>query len=128
MKKLILIACIALVAAGCYNDKGDKLYPAPASVTCDTTVVTFAKDIQPILTASCNISGCHNTAGAPSSGGYDFTSYSAVHTVAVSPDNMLLGDINWESGHSPMPKGLPKLPQCDIDKITRWVNLGALNN
>jgi len=127
MKKLFIIAGLALVAAGCYNDKGDKLYPSPAAAVCDTTTITFSAHVLPIFNASCNLSGCHNTAGAPSSGGYDLSSYADARRAAVT-GNKLLGDIRWESGHSPMPKGLPKLSDCEINKITRWVNQGALNN
>jgi hypothetical protein len=128
MKKIMLIAGLSIVIAGCYNDKADKLYPSAATVTCDTTAITFTHDIVPILNASCAISGCHDAAGAVSSGGYNFSAYTDMHRAAVDPSNILLGDVNWESGHNAMPKGLAKLSACDINKITRWVNLGALNN
>src|SRR3954463_8183514 len=120
MKKIILISSLSLIIAGCYNDKADKLYPAPAVVTCDTTTITYAHDIQPIVAASCSISSCHDAAGAPLSGNNNFTTFTDIHTVALN--GQLLGDIRWESGHNAMPKGLPKFPDCDINKITKWVN------
>ena len=124
MKKILLIAGLSIIVAGCYNDKGDKLYPVPAVVTCDTTTITYAHDVLPILTANCNTNGCHD-ATAPSATN-NFLTFSNVHAVALN--GQLLGDINWAPTHNAMPKGLPKLSECDINKITRWVNLGSLNN
>lgn len=125
MKKILIIAVLSIAITGCYNDKADKLYPVAATVTCDTTTITYAHDILPIITAKCNIAGgCHDAQGAATSN-FDFTQYQPLNDVA---NNQLLGDIRWESGHNPMPKGLPKLSDCEIDKITRWVNQGALNN
>lgn len=108
--------------AGCYNDKYDQLYPTGTAV-CDTTTVSYAADVQPILTAKCNTAGCHD---ATASGGYTLTTHAGAQTAAGS--GKLLGSINWTAGFSAMPKNLPKLSDCEINKITRWVNQGALNN
>lgn len=124
MKKLIAIGAIAMITAGCYNDKADKLYPSPGTVVCDTTTVTYTDDIKPIFEAKCNTPGCHD-AGAIA-GGYNFTTQAGIQVPALN--GRIVGCINWASGFSAMPKGLPKLQQCEIDKITRWVNQGALNN
>ena len=130
MKKLMIVAGIFLLFGSCYNDKFDKLYPAPAVVvTCDTTAVSFANDIMPILTANCNIAGgCHDAAGSAVSG-YDFSGgYDIFHFQAKT--DILINDINGtpSAGHNAMPKNLPKISQCDINKMTAWVNQGALNN
>lgn len=128
MKKLMIVAGILLVLNSCYNDKYDKLYPVPVVVTCDTANVTFGNDIMPIITANCNVAGgCHDAAGAAVSG-YDFTEYGGIHSQATY--DILVNDINGtpSAGHHTMPKNLPKIAQCDINKITRWVNQGAPNN
>lgn len=123
MKKIIAIAGLALVTAGCYNDKYDKLYPV-GSVVCDTTTVTYTNDVKPILDAKCATAGCHDAATA--AGGYDLSTQVATKTSAT--DGKLVGTVNWTAGFSAMPKNQPKLSQCEINKITRWVNQGALNN
>lgn len=125
MKQLVAIFFIVLLA-GCYNDKADKLYPAPATpAPCDTTNVTFSKDVKPILLASCATSACHDAATA--SNGYDFSVYTGAMAGALN--GRLLSTIKQPSGEPyPMPKGLPKLDSCSINKITRWVNQGAQNN
>jgi hypothetical protein len=129
MKKLMIIAGVLLMFGSCYNDKYDKLYPAPPVTTCDTTTITYAHDIAPIIAQNCAISGgCHDASGAGTSG-YDYaTSISALQTNAH--DGSLISDINWAptKGHSNMPKNGAKLSACDINKITRWVNQGAQNN
>lgn len=120
----MLLLAGSTIVAGCYNDKADALYPSTGSTTCDTTTVTFATQVLPIMVANCAISGCHDASSVQ--GGYDLSSYNGVKQ---SVDNQrLLGSINWENGYQAMPQNTVKLTQCDINKITRWVNTGALNN
>lgn len=127
MKKIFLLALLPIIAVSCYNDKGDKLYPAPAANTCDTTSVSFSHDIMPILVASCNIAGgCHDAAGLPTSG-YDFSTYAGIQPVATY--DILINDINGtpSSRHNAMPK-TGTISQCDKNKLTAWVNQGSKNN
>ena len=130
MKKLTIAAALLLVLAGCYNDKYDKLYPATATTTCDTTTIKYSSDIQPIINSHCAISGgCHNAAGDANTGNLDFTIFSTLQSQATAA--LMLNDINFTpagKGHNAMPLSLPKILQCDIDKITRWVNEGAPDN
>jgi len=131
MKKITLAtAALLVLLAGCYNDKYDKLYPAipinPA--TCDTTTITYSHDIQPIIVANCYnpaAGTCHNAVG---SSGYNYEVFSVLQSNALS--GWLLTDITFNPtrGHNSMPKGGTKLSDCDINKITRWVNQGALQN
>lgn len=123
MKKLIVMAGALVVMAGCYNDKYDNLYPTGA-VVCDTTTVTYAATVKPIIDAKCATVGCHDAATA--GGGYDFSTHTG--TAASVTAGKLLGTVNWTPGFSAMPKNLPKLSSCEINRITRWVNQGALNN
>ena len=116
----------------CYNDKYDKLYPAPPTTTnsCDTTgTIKYSTDILPIINTSCAINGgCHNASGNPTTGGLDYTVFSILQ--AQSNASFMLNDINGTPtrGHNTMPLRLPALSSCDIKKLTRWVNEGAPNN
>ena len=123
MKKIVPFFALSLLAAGCYHDKADKLYPAQAA-TCDTTAATFSAVVRPVLENNCAISGCHDAATAES--GYVLDTYAGAQRAAAN--TQLLGTINHASGYQAMPQGLPKLSDCDIAKITSWVNAGALNN
>lgn len=129
MKKTVLITSVLVLIgiAGCYNDKYDSLYPAPV-VTCDTTSVSFANNVLPILNQYCNVAGgCHDAAGQSTSG-FNFTTYPGIQNVATTA--ILVDDIKQtpSKGDNAMPKGLPPIPQCDINIITAWVNQGALDN
>lgn len=122
MKK-ILIPALALLLTGCYFDKEDQLYPQgnTGGSGCDTTGMTYATDIAPILNQSCALAGCHDA--TTKSFGHDLSSYQGSVTAANS--NRLLGAINHSAGFNPMPKGLAKLDDCSISKITAWVNAGT---
>jgi hypothetical protein len=119
VQKLVPVLAIAglLVYSSCYKDNIETLYPT--STTCDTTTSTYATDIQPIVSVNCATSGCHDASTA--SGGYALDTYAGVETIVYN--GRLLGTIQAGT----MPKS-GSLSACSINKITRWVNLGALNN
>lgn len=120
MKK-IMIPLGILLFASCYNDKEDQLYPQPVG-GCDTANMSFATHIQPIMNQSCAIAGaCHNATAK--SLGHDLSSYAG--TVAAVNSGRYLGAIRHETGFFQMPKGMTKLGDCEIAKITAWVNQGT---
>lgn len=121
MKRIVTVMCL-IALAGCYNDKEDQLYPKTTTGGCDTANVTYAATIQPILTQYCATAGCHDATGL--GGGYNMTSYAGAQM--ASP--RMIGAITWQAGYSAMPKGMPKLGDCEIAKITKWVTMGAPNN
>ena len=110
-----------VISLGCYKDKRELLYPES---NCDTTNVTFIKDVQPIMNQSCAFSGCHQ--GSVPAAGINLSNYAGVKIVV--DNGGLLGSINHNAGFSPMPKGGVKLSTCEISKINAWINKGALNN
>jgi hypothetical protein len=128
MKRIMIAAGLLLMLGSCYNDKYDKLYPV-ASTTCDTTSISYTNDVAPIITAYCAISGgCHNASGDVATGGLDYTVFPILQSQATT--DLIVADINGTPGrgHSAMPLNLPKLSQCNINKITRWINEGAPDN
>jgi hypothetical protein len=111
---------LATLLSGCYYDKEELLYPD--GVVCDTVAVSYNADVQAILQLRCN--GCHG--GAFPSAGIDLTTHENV--LIYANGGGLLGSIRHESGFSPMPKSAPKIPVCEINKISAWINNGAPNN
>ena len=103
----------------CYYDSEEDLYP---QVQCDTSNVSFANDIQPILTNSCL--SCHNAFS--SQGDIDLEGHAAVVKYAL--DGSLVGSVQHDRGYSAMPQGTSKLEICKIEKMKAWVNAGAPNN
>ncbi len=119
---LFFILLLTFSGTGCYYDKEAVLYPGAAN--CDTTATpAYASTVVPILSANCY--SCH--AGAATLGaGIQLDTYNGLK--AKANDGKLLKAINHDAGASPMPKNSNKLSTCNIVKIRRWVNAGALNN
>jgi len=94
------------------------------TTVCDTSAaVLFSATVKPIMDAKCATSGCHDVSGA---GGYSLNTYAGVKACVTS--GRFMGSMNQTSGFKAMPQGGNKLDQCDINKIQKWVNAGALNN
>ncbi len=89
---------------------------------CDTAVFTYSGAIKNTMTGKCV--GCHN----PNSlgGNIDLSTYNGVKAVAVN--GKLYGSVAQTAGYSPMPKNSPKLSDCEIKQIQKWVNAGSPNN
>jgi hypothetical protein len=100
-----------LFIAACTKHNAEDDYPVP--VVCNTENVTFSQVVKPIIDAKCV--GCHS----------GFSQYAGIAGAATS--GKLLPAIN-HTGTYPMPKDQPKLDDCTIAKITKWVNEGAINN
>lgn len=119
-RNLIILLFIAVLGlSSCYKDKAELLQ---LGVGCDTTNVTYALTISPIIKSNCE--GCHS-GGAPS-GGILLTNYPEIKSAA--DNGRLMGTIRHEAGFSPMPKGGNSLSDCDIKKLEIWIKNGTLNN
>lgn len=123
MKKFVLLLSIIIIVfswLGCQNKKDEIAYPV---TTCDTLNVKYSVDIVGILQANCNV--CHASAIANSSGGGNkLDTYSNLQPYAQfgSLLNSITRSVNT------MPKGAPKLSDCNIAKIRTWVRNGYPNN
>jgi len=123
MKKFIFIFFVTgAILSGCYYDSEEALWPTlPGS--CDTTSVSFATDISPILGNYCL--SCHSNTAAPTSGNnIKLEDYADV----ASHADAVLGSVKHEAAYSPMPKGGGNLIECDINKLEAWINQGKLDN
>lgn len=125
MKKapLIIIFLITIVIMqSCYYDKAEQVYPINSN-TCDTTSITYTINMQPIIQNYCY--SCH-AGTAPSGGGIVLDSYAALKNFAAGGGS-LIGRITSTDPLVQMPRGGPKLSDCDISKIKAWVNAGTPN-
>ncbi len=114
---VIAAILIAGTQASCYKDSKEALYPSNA---CDTTNITWNKDIKTIVSNSCALSGCHDASTA--SGSYALNTFAGVKQIANNGRFIAV----IENGS--MPKGSSKLDDCTINKVRRWINTGALEN
>ena len=123
---LWITSCVWLWMSACTFDNEEETFPAEdGEVGCQTANISYLTDVLPIIRANCYV--CHdddnfNTLGS----GIDLEGYD---DLKIYVDNeRFFGSINREQNFSPMPRGAPKLDQCDLDKIKSWIDAGALNN
>jgi hypothetical protein len=121
-KRIWLGGLVLLASLSNYSCKYDSREDIAPTVSCDTSKVTFVLTIKPILVNNCV--ECHS--GLNPAGGLNYATYPDVTAVATSV--RLLGALKHLPGFQPMPRFAPKLPDCEILKIEKWVNEGALNN
>ena len=124
-KQVIILFIGIFLFSACYYDKKDQVYPQVVVTTCDTTNITYAVTVTNILNANCN--SCHGTASANvSGGGILLSTYASVKPYVTN--GKLINSVLQNGQASAMPKNMAKLDQCTINKLTLWVNKGALNN
>ncbi|MFZ1658527.1 MAG: hypothetical protein WAT61_06905 [Flavobacteriales bacterium] len=110
---------LTVLQTGCYYDVESDLYPMNF---CDTLSVSYTNTVLPIMQASCSVPGCHAPGG---SGTGDFTTYSGLKGQV---DNEKLIPAITQSGAAAFMPPSGKLSECEIQKITIWVNAGAPQN
>lgn len=123
--KPILIIGLALLFGACENDKFEEELP----VVKDN--VSFALDIQPILSAQC--AGCHNPANVEP----DLREGFAYGSLTEDEEGIIPGDsegselmemLEWESEDgNDMPPSTPISP-LQIALVAKWIDEGAQNN
>jgi hypothetical protein len=118
---------IIIIFAACSYHKADVAYPR--ATTCDTTIVRYSVEVVSILNNNCK--DCHFGNSAIS--GINLFNWQTIHTYATDGKHTygtLLSAVLHQGGAPKMPLRNPpvKISQCDIDKLTAWVNRGALNN
>lgn len=122
---LIVLFLGSMIVSSCKNDNEEDLYPNPPG--CDTTQVTFAATILPILNESCI--ACHS--GAAPAGNIALETYGEIKASALIAEGSygsLYGSVSHAAGNSPMPKNGAKLSDCKIAQIKKWINEGCPNN
>jgi hypothetical protein len=123
-KFLVLFTMSAILFSGCYYDKEDLLYPVGA---CDASAVTYATDIEPLLSNSCY--GCHsNTQSQTAGAGISLEGHANLSSYVNTQADRLIGAVRQEPSYSPMPKGGSPLDACSIQKLQAWIDAGAPNN
>jgi len=102
----------------CYYDNEEELLGENAPV-CKLEEVTFSGDIEPIVAQSCAINGCHLPGGA---GNGVFLTFEGI--LAKVTNGSLQNRVVQERTMPPN----ASLSDCEINKISFWINQGAPNN
>lgn len=121
---LSLLLVLVILVSSCYYDKEDLLYGNTSNQPCTDTIgtVSYAQKLVPIFQQSCY--SCHT--GSSPSGGILMGTYNADKIIAQN--GKLYGSIIHASGYKPMPESAPKLNNCKIAIIKKWVDLNMPNN
>ena len=132
MKKTIItaVALGGLFIASCQKDTTLIIKPPPAVEV--TKPVSFSKDLVPLFTANCALSGCHGDGGhAP-----DLVASKAYTSLMNDPDFVLVKDpenstiyLRLTGKLSPaMPMGKPTNPSNINGLVLAWIKQGAKKN
>ena len=123
---LLIVTGAVLAGIGC--TKTTTVVINPGSLI--TTQVSFSKDVIPIFTKSCALSGCHVTGGHVP----DLSTANAFQSLttggyfkAGDPDNSVV--MLWLTGKKSPAMPLGSGPNQDIiAEVYAWINQGAQNN
>jgi hypothetical protein len=110
-----LAVCTALFTS-CYIDKEDLLY---GRSNCDTTTVSFSKDVMPIINNRCSTVGCHVQGGSGIGILENHTQIKAMIDKGSFEQRVFV--------QRDMPTSGP-LSDCQIEHLQKWIADGALNN
>lgn len=128
MRRTFILLPVILLAmlSSCYYNNEQDLYP-PGSENCDTTNFTFSETIFPIISANCI--ECHS-GGSPLGIRLleDYNTISAAGQIPVGQNGSLYGAISHNAANKPMPWNRPKLSDCNIIKVKKWIDAGTPNN
>ncbi|HEX9971258.1 MAG TPA: hypothetical protein VGD14_04230 [bacterium] len=134
-KLLWLIVSLLIMGLSCGKDKNPT---APPTVKDDPA---FATDIQPIFTAHCALSGCHNSTARAGMNLSDGKAYDNIVNVGSTQDNTKKRVLPNDADNSylvmkiegrqtvgiRMPQG-GTLSDDNVQLIKNWINKGAKNN
>jgi len=124
MKRIFFTGVVLAVVVffnSCYYDKEQLLYGG--NTVCITTgIISYTQNVMPLLQQYCY--SCHS--GNFPSGNILMGTYAADKAIALS--GKLFGCISYQAGFSPMPKDQPKMNNCEIATIKKWIDTGVLNN
>ncbi len=112
----LLISSWLFTALACEYTNEDDLF---GEDNCDPQQVTYSAVIQPLISASCAISGCHdgNTPGLPD--------WSKVENVQAQ--SAIIKQRTADRTMPPSSSGI-SLTSTEIANVACWVDSGALNN
>ena len=113
MKEILLLSVLAMSSfCSCENKKD---LPVPADECAKTS---YSKNVAPIISTHCAISGCHVTGFPPG----DFTTYEGVH--AQIENGFFQSKVLEQQSMPPS----DSLNEGELEILQCWVDHGALNN
>ena len=132
--KSIGMRILSSLLAGLFVSLSLSLLNGAEATTATNRPVSFYKDIRPIFQANCQ--GCHQPAKAK--GGYVMTDYERLLQPGESKEkpivsgqpsaSHLVQQITPTKDKAEMPKGKAPLATYEIEKVSRWITEGAIDD
>ena|SRR5688572_9590071 len=129
-QSILFFAMLFSVTAIWTSCEEDYVYVAPPA----QGTMSFSADIQPILTANCSMSGCHDGDNYDPDlrEGFSYTAMfnipGCIDTIAPAGSDLYVRINDQVGAPGFMPDGGNRLPQSDINKVLLWIEQGAKNN
>jgi uncharacterized membrane protein len=120
--KITLVFTAFIFIQSCYYKNEQELYGFPKTKECDTTNLSYSKDILPVIQSNCLI--CHGSDFAATGGNIDLRTANIANVANENNKTRLINSISSATNYS-MPKNSTKLNDCEINKLKAWVNKGA---
>jgi len=109
------------------NNNNNNSTPQDSTTSTVDTSVCFQRDVLPIFTGSCAISGCHDAASHQD--GYTLTDYAHILLKGLKAGNSAGSKVYTECTKGKMPQyPTPKLDSAQLSYIRRWIDNGAHND
>lgn len=121
LPRIFLLAAAIGGITACYYDSEEALYGIMPE-QCDQTPVQYSVQVVNILQQHCY--ACHSVGS--NLGNLLLDSYTTARD--AGKDGSLMGSVRHLGGYSPMPQGVSKLSDCDIQTLQTWVDDGMPNN
>lgn len=121
-KTVFLLIAIGSISS-CYYDNREDLYQNLDN-PCDTENVSFASQVEPIMSVNCATSSCH--AGSSPSAGLNLEGHQNIADAVLN--GRVINRINRTEGESGLMPPSGRLSDCQIDLIQAWASDGAPNN
>jgi hypothetical protein len=112
----LLIGAFFVMLSSCYYDKEEVLYPG---TDCNTSSVSFSKDVFPIIQTRCATPGCHVQGGGSSLLLENYTQIKASVSSGKFNDRVIV--------QQNMPPGQP-LSKCQLASLKAWIEAGSPDN
>lgn len=117
---LLLLSVPILFFSACVYENEEDLF---GNSECgDVSNISLKNDVTPILENACY--SCHGV--GVETGGINLEDYGQLSIYAES--GQLIGAIRHMEGFAVMPPSGDMLADCDIQRIEKWIEEGALNN
>ncbi len=132
MKFITLFTIIAMMTfSSCVYDRRNIptiTNNGPTPIDCTNDTVHYSTDLQPIITGSCAIAGCHLGHGQGGVNALDYTNISNVQAEDSAIYARLTYPVTKIDTPAFMPKNNPPLTAAQIKSFYCWWKQGAPNN